>query len=72
MRSRGQETNNNKYNKRILKKMAKCAICNKRIDVTFLNKIIGTHVKDSKGKRHTVCFECQKKFNKQEILGKIK
>ena len=51
----------------------KCAICNKSIDTTFLNKIIGTHVKDEKGKLHTICFECQKKFaSKEEILKAIR
>jgi hypothetical protein len=35
--------------------------------------MIGTYVKDSKGKLHQVCFECQKKFNsKEEILKAIK
>ncbi|MDP3765373.1 MAG: hypothetical protein Q8R04_02570 [Nanoarchaeota archaeon] len=51
----------------------KCTICGKSIDTTFLNKIIGTHVKDNKGKLHAICFECQKKFNsKEEILKAIK
>ena len=51
----------------------KCTICNKSIDTTFLNKMIGTYVKDSKGKLHQVCFECQKKFHsKEEILKAIK
>ena len=47
----------------------KCEICNKRIDETFLKKIIGTAVKDSKGKKHYVCNECQGKLkDKKEIL----
>ncbi len=51
----------------------KCSICSKSIDTTFLNKIIGTYVKDEKGKLKPVCFECQKKFNsKEEILKVIK
>lgn len=41
----------------------KCAICKSNIEETFLKKIIGTYVKDQKGKKHPVCFECQKKFN---------
>ena len=50
----------------------KCEICNKSIETTFLNKILGTHVKDSKGKLHSICFECQKKFrSKEEILKAI-
>jgi len=47
----------------------KCEICKNKIGETFLNKPIGTHVKDEKGKRHIVCFECQKKLKtKEEIL----
>ncbi len=47
----------------------KCEICKKRIGETFLNKPLGTYVKDEKGKRHIVCFECQKKLKtKEEIL----
>lgn len=50
----------------------KCSICNKSIAVTFLNKIIGTYVKDGQGKLHPACFECQKKFSsKEEILKAI-
>ncbi len=51
----------------------KCSVCGKSIDTTFLNKIIGTYVKDTNGKAHSVCFECQKKFNsKEEILKAMK
>ncbi len=51
----------------------KCSICGKSINSTFLNKIIGTHVKNEKGKLHTICFECQKKFaSKEEMLKAIK
>jgi len=52
----------------------KCEICSKKIEETFLKKILGTHVKDEKGKKHTICFECQKKFNndKAKILENIK
>ena len=51
----------------------KCEICNKAIETTFLNKLLGTHVKDSKGKLHSICFECQKKFrSKEEILKAIR
>lgn len=47
----------------------KCEICKNKIGETFLNKPIGTYVKDEKGKRHIVCFECQKKLKtKEEIL----
>ncbi len=50
----------------------KCALCSSSIQTTFLGKILGTHVKDAKGKLHTFCFECQKKFpTKAEILAKV-
>jgi len=51
----------------------KCSVCSKAIETTFLNKILGTYVKNGRGKQHPVCFECQKKFaSKEEILKAIK
>jgi len=51
----------------------KCELCKKAIEQTFLGKILGTYVKDSKGKPHTVCFECQKKLRtKEKILEQLK
>jgi len=52
----------------------KCKICNKNIEKTFMEKMIGTSIKDSKGKKHMVCSECQKKFgnDKAKILENIK
>jgi len=53
--------------------MAKCDICGKKVTETFLGKIMGTRIKDDKGKQRTVCFECQKKFKtKEEILKNLK
>lgn len=50
----------------------KCEICKKRIEETFLKKILGTYVKDEKVKKHAVCFECQKKFpSKEELLKQL-
>jgi len=50
----------------------KCEICKKKVEETFLKKILGTYVKDEKGKKHVVCFECQKKFpSKEELLKHI-
>ncbi|MBI4919201.1 hypothetical protein HY837_04670 [archaeon] len=50
----------------------KCEICKNTIETTFLEKILGTYVKDKKGKKHLVCFECQKKIkNKEELLTAI-
>ncbi len=45
-----------------------CEVCGKRLGETFLNKIVGTYVKDSKGKKRCVCFECQKKFPEKAML----
>jgi hypothetical protein len=50
----------------------KCEICKEKISITFLKKIIGTVVKDKKGKKHTICAGCQKKIgSKEEILSKL-
>lgn len=50
----------------------KCEICGKSIAKTFLDKIKGTYVKDSKGKPHSVCFECQRNLGrKEDILRKL-
>jgi len=51
----------------------KCEICSKKVEETFLKKIVGTIIKDEKGKKHTICFACQKLFpTKEEILKNIK
>ena len=51
----------------------KCELCKEKIEETFLNKIIGSYVKDEKGKKHLVCANCQKKYGtKKEILAKLK
>ena len=52
----------------------KCEICSKNIETTFMGKILGTYVKDANGKKHSVCFECQKKSSndKAKILENIK
>lgn len=52
--------------------MAKCEICKANIGETFLNKIVGTYIKDEKGKKHIICFDCQKKFSsKKDILEQL-
>ncbi len=48
--------------------MPRCSVCGNKIEVTFLNKLLGTIIKDKKGKQHMICFECQKKFHNKEIL----
>jgi hypothetical protein len=51
----------------------KCEICRKNIAETFLKKIKGTYFRDEKGKMHSACFECQKKFHsKEELLKNMK
>ena len=54
--------------------MAKCEICKNKIGETFLKKVLGTHVKDEKGKKHLVCSECQRLLgnDKEKILEKTK
>lgn len=51
----------------------KCELCKKQIEELFLKKIKGTYIKDSKGKKHLICFECQKNFenDKEAILKKL-
>ena len=51
----------------------KCEICKNKIEETFLNKVIGSYVKDEKGKKHLVCNDCQKKYeDKKEVLKALK
>ncbi|MEM4397031.1 MAG: hypothetical protein QW757_00220 [Candidatus Woesearchaeota archaeon] len=50
--------------------MVKCNICNKKIEVTFLNKILGTYIKKN-SKLHPICNQCQKKYSKEEILSRL-
>ena len=51
----------------------KCEICNKNIETTFMNKILGTYIKNDKGKKHAICFGCQQKFSndKARIVEKL-
>tara|TARA_Y100000310_G_C20683267_1_gene817384 strand:- start:188 stop:349 length:162 start_codon:yes stop_codon:yes gene_type:complete len=53
--------------------MAKCEICNNKIQELFLEKLKGTIVrKEGSSKKYAVCFECQKKFqSKEELLAKL-
>ncbi len=46
----------------------KCEICKKAIEEIFLKKIVGTVVKDKKGKKHYVCSECQKKLGSKKAI----
>ena len=50
----------------------KCEICNQKIAQTFLGKLLGTYIKDAKGKKHTICKNCQQQFgSKKAILEKL-
>jgi len=51
----------------------KCETCHKKIETLFLKKPNGTSIKDDIGKKHWICFECQKIFNndKKRILSEI-
>lgn len=49
-----------------------CEICSQKIAITFLGKLLGTFIKDAKGKKHTVCRNCQKQLgSKAKILEKL-
>ena len=48
----------------------KCDICRKKIEETFLKKIVGTMVKDAKGKKHFVCPDFQQKHKKEDRIKK--
>ncbi len=49
----------------------KCASCKEKIETTFLEKIIGTYIKDAEGKKHAICFECQRALTKPQLLERI-
>jgi hypothetical protein len=51
--------------------MTKCDLCGKKIDSTFLNKILGTVMRDSKGKKKTICSNCQKQNSSEELKEKL-
>lgn len=42
-----------------------CELCKQKVAETFLKKVIGTYVKDGKGKRRIVCQACQKRLGTQ-------
>jgi hypothetical protein len=51
----------------------KCEICSQNVKETFLKKILGTYVKDAKGKKHIVCQLCQKQNQgKKRIIELVK
>ncbi len=52
----------------------KCSVCKGKIEETFLDKILGTYVKDEKGKKHAVCIHCQREHSndKDAMLAAMK
>ena len=49
----------------------KCSLCKEKVDTTFLNKPIGTWIRDKKGKKQLVCNNCQKKFSATDLKEKL-
>jgi len=50
----------------------KCDVCGHKINKIFLDKVVGTCVKDSKGKKRWVCPDCQKTLKtKDNILKRL-
>lgn len=50
----------------------KCTRCKEKIEETFLNKPLGTVVKDGDGKKHWFCKGCQQGKTKEELLQALK
>lgn len=48
-----------------------CSICNKKLEETFLQKLVGTYIRNKSGKKKPVCNECQKKLTVEQIKEKI-
>ncbi|HLD06320.1 MAG TPA: hypothetical protein VJC16_02180 [Candidatus Nanoarchaeia archaeon] len=50
----------------------KCELCRQDIQETFLRKMLGTVIKDAKGKKHYLCQSCQRESqDKQKILARL-
>jgi hypothetical protein len=49
----------------------KCNICKNTIEKTFLNKPIGTYIKNKNSKKKLICNNCQKSYSKEELLNKL-
>lgn len=47
--------------------MVKCDLCGQKIEMTFLNKLIGTYFKGKDKKKKAICSDCQKKHSKEDI-----
>lgn len=51
--------------------MAKCSICKVKVELTFLQKPLGTYMKNKDKKQKLICSNCQKTHSKEELLEKI-
>ena len=51
--------------------MVKCEICGEKVQKTFLNKILGTYMKDSHGKQRVICQNCQKEYDDEKLKEKL-
>ena len=47
----------------------KCAICNAKLETTFLDKIVGTFIGKGKNKK-AICPTCQKTNSQDELTTK--
>ena len=48
----------------------KCEICKQKIELNFLDKPMGTYVKDEKGKLHLICNNCQRNLSSKDNILK--
>lgn len=48
----------------------KCELCSKKIELTFMNKIVGTYYRAGK-KKKAICPHCQKQYSEKEIKEKL-
>lgn len=49
----------------------KCALCKEKVETTFLQKPLGTWLKNAEGKRFLVCQNCQKQHTIAEMKEKL-
>ncbi|MBN2141808.1 hypothetical protein JW711_00615 [Candidatus Woesearchaeota archaeon] len=45
----------------------KCDVCGAKIETTFLQKVLGTYIRNEKGKKKLVCSQCQKNGRIKEL-----
>ena len=46
----------------------KCEICRQQLGTQYLEKPLGTVVKNPKGKKHWVCNQCQAKYHNDKAV----